>query len=41
MNIHAIGIVNFARELHGAQVGMINVSDNDGRLRVVPILSVR
>ena len=36
-----IGIVNYARELHGAQVGVLNISDNDGRRRVLPIVSVR
>lgn len=36
-----IGIVNYARELHGAQIGIINVSNNEGRLRVLPLLSVR
>ncbi|MEP6491951.1 MAG: hypothetical protein ABJF01_04705 [bacterium] len=37
----AIGLFNYARELHGAQLGLINVSDNDGRRRVLPVLSVR
>jgi hypothetical protein len=25
-----IGLLNYAKELHGAQIGLINVSDNDG-----------
>jgi hypothetical protein len=37
----AIGLFNYARELHGAQVGIINVSDNRGSRRVLPLLSVR
>jgi hypothetical protein len=36
-----IGLWNYARELHGAQVGLINISDNDGKRRVLPLLSVR
>ncbi len=36
-----IGLFNYARELHGAQVGLINVSDNGGRRRILPIASVR
>lgn len=36
-----IGLFNYARELHGAQLGLINVSDNDGNRRVLPLLSVR
>ncbi|MGH7617509.1 MAG: LA_2272 family surface repeat-containing protein [Gemmatimonadaceae bacterium] len=36
-----IGLFNYARDLHGAQVGLINISDNDGNRRVLPILSVR
>jgi hypothetical protein len=36
-----IGLFNYAHELHGAQVGLINVSDNDGNRRVLPLLSVR
>ena len=33
-----LGLVNYARELHGAQVGVINISDNGGGRRVLPIL---
>lgn len=36
-----IGLFNYAHELHGAQVGLINVSDNDGNRRVLPLLSIR
>ena len=36
-----LGLFNYARELHGAQVGIINVSDNGGSRRVLPIISVR
>lgn len=36
-----LGVFNYARELHGAQIGLINVSDNNGSRRVLPLLSVR
>jgi hypothetical protein len=36
-----IGLFNYARELHGAQIGLINISDNGGARRVFPVLSVR
>ena len=37
----AIGIVNFAEELHGAQVGLVNIAMNNPRAtRVLPILNV-
>ena len=36
-----IGLFNYARELHGAQFGLINISDNGGNRRVLPIISVR
>src|SRR5512146_975254 len=36
-----IGLFNYARELHGAQIGVINVSDNGGHRRVIPILGAR
>jgi hypothetical protein len=36
-----LGLFNYARELHGAQVGLINISDNDGARRILPLLSVR
>jgi hypothetical protein len=36
-----IGLFNYAHDLHGAQIGLINVSDNDGNRRVLPLLSVR
>ena len=36
-----IGLFNYARELHGAQIGVLNISDNDGHRRVLPLLSVR
>lgn len=37
----SIGLFNYARELHGAQIGLINVSENDGNRRVLPLLSIR
>jgi hypothetical protein len=36
-----IGLFNYARELHGTQIGIINVSDNGGHRRVIPLVSVR
>lgn len=36
-----IGVVNYARELHGAQVGLINISENGGRRRILPVVSIR
>ena len=36
-----IGLFNYARDLHGAQVGLINVSDNGGKRRVLPVISIR
>jgi hypothetical protein len=36
-----IGLFNYARELHGAQIGLINISDNEGHRRVLPIVSAR
>lgn len=36
-----VGLFNYAHDLHGAQVGLINVSDNGGSRRVLPLLSVR
>ena len=36
-----LGVFNYARELRGLQLGLINVSDNDGRRRVYPIIGVR
>jgi hypothetical protein len=36
-----IGLFNYARELYGAQIGLINVSDNGGNRRVLPVISVR
>jgi len=36
-----IGLFNYARELHGTQIGLINVSDNNGSRRVLPVISVR
>jgi hypothetical protein len=36
-----LGLLNYARELNGVQVGLINVSDNGGHRRILPILSVR
>jgi hypothetical protein len=36
-----LGLLNYARELNGVQVGLINISDNGGRRRIIPIVSVR
>lgn len=36
-----LGLFNYARELHGTQIGLINVSDNGGSRRVLPVISVR
>jgi len=36
-----IGLWNYARDLHGAQIGLVNISDNDGRRRILPLISVR
>ena len=36
-----IGLFNYARELHGTQLGLINVSDNGGVRRIFPVISVR
>jgi hypothetical protein len=36
-----IGVFNYAQTLHGAQIGLINVSDNGGRRRILPLVSVR
>ncbi|HVX40829.1 MAG TPA: hypothetical protein VHB25_14760 [Gemmatimonadaceae bacterium] len=36
-----LGLFNYARELDGVQIGLINVSDNGGRRRILPLLSVR
>jgi hypothetical protein len=36
-----IGLFNYAHELHGAQLGVLNISDNDGHRRVLPLISVR
>ncbi len=36
-----IGLFNYARELHGAQIGILNISDNGGHRRVIPVFSVR
>jgi hypothetical protein len=36
-----IGLFNYAAELDGVQIGVINVSDNGGVRRVLPLISVR
>jgi hypothetical protein len=37
----AIGIVNYAEELHGVQVGLINIArNNSSATRVLPIVNV-
>lgn len=34
------GLLNYARDLRGVQIGVINLSDNGGRRRVVPIVNL-
>jgi hypothetical protein len=36
-----LGVLNYAKELNGIQVGLINISDNGGRRRIIPVMSVR
>lgn len=36
-----IGLLNYARELRGAQIGLLNISDNGGKRRVLPVISFR
>jgi hypothetical protein len=37
----AIGIVNYAEELHGVQIGLINIArNNSSGTRVLPIVNV-
>jgi hypothetical protein len=37
----AIGIVNYAEELHGVQVGLLNIArNNSSGTRVLPIVNV-
>ena len=36
-----LGVLNYAKELNGIQLGIINVSDNGGRRRIIPLMSVR
>jgi hypothetical protein len=36
-----LGLVNYARELDGIQIGLINISDNGGHRRIIPLVSVR
>jgi hypothetical protein len=36
-----LGLFNYAHDLHGAQIGLINISDNGGNRRVLPLISVR
>lgn len=36
-----IGLLNTARELHGVQIGLINVSDNGGKRLVLPLIAAR
>jgi hypothetical protein len=36
-----LGVFNYAHTLNGVQIGLINVSDNGGHRRVLPIISVR
>jgi hypothetical protein len=36
-----IGLLNYAKQLDGVQVGLINISDNDGVRRILPLLSIR
>jgi hypothetical protein len=36
-----IGLLNTATELHGVQIGLINVSENGGRRLVLPVFAAR
>jgi hypothetical protein len=37
----AIGLVNYAKELHGLQLGLINIAGNNrGLARVLPVLNL-
>jgi hypothetical protein len=36
-----IGLFNYAHDLHGTQIGLINISDNGGSRRVIPVISIR
>jgi hypothetical protein len=36
-----IGLINYARTLRGYQLGLINISDNDGRRLILPVFSTR
>lgn len=36
-----IGLLNTARELHGVQIGLINVSENGGKRLVLPVIAAR
>ncbi len=36
-----VGVFNYAKELMGVQIGLINVSDNGGRRRIWPLIGVR
>jgi len=36
-----IGLLNTARELHGVQIGLINISENGGRKLVLPLIAAR
>ena len=36
-----LGLFNYANELHGVQIGLIDISDNGGQRGTLPLLSVR
>jgi hypothetical protein len=35
-----IGLINYARELNGVQVGVVNISENGGNRRILPVVNV-
>ena len=35
-----VGVVNYARELHGAQVGLVNIVNGPRGRRVIPVINV-
>lgn len=36
----AIGVVNYARSLHGVQIGPLNWADNSSLLKLMPLVNV-
>lgn len=35
-----IGLINYARELNGVQIGAINISENGGNRRILPVINI-